>query len=191
MASQPQRKVHRGTGTQRSAALSIHGGMSTVRLRTLMLVILALVLAACTSSPSVTPTTRPLPVIDLSATPAGWVPVAYGDAQISVPANWGVLFNVCITGSPLGDVYVNPSGGFCGAKGPPKGRTTVMLLPVTHGEFQGSPSSYGQRSVINGILVYDLYNYGHGPYVGTDYLVPSLGVEVTAEVPSLEGSWTP
>jgi hypothetical protein len=124
-----------------------------------------------------------LPFVDLSATPAGWVPVAFGDAQISVPANWDVLFNVCITGSPLGDVYVNPSGGFCGAKGPPKGRTTVMLLPVTHGEFQGSPSSYGQRSVINGISVYDLYNYGHGPYVGTDYLVPSLGVEVTAEGP--------
>ena len=29
-----------------------------------------------------------LPVVDLSATPAGWVPVAYGDAQISVPATW-------------------------------------------------------------------------------------------------------
>ena len=58
-----------------------------------------------------------------------------------------------------------------------------MLLPVTHGEFQGSPSSYGQRSVINGISVYDLYNYGHGPYVGTHYLLPSLGVEIEAEGP--------
>lgn len=59
----------------------------------------------------------------------------------------------------------------------------MTLLPVTDGEFQGSPSSYGQRSVINGISVYDLYNYGHGPYVRTHYLLPSLGVEIEAEGP--------
>lgn len=124
-----------------------------------------------------------LPAVDLSATPKGWVPVAYGDAQVSVPATWDVLFNVCVFGSSVGDVYVNPSGGFCTAQKPPKGRTTVTLLPETDGEFHGSPSSYGQLSVINGIAVYALYNYGHGPYVGTDYLVPSLGVEVAAEGP--------
>ena len=129
-----------------------------------------------------------LPVVDLSATPKGWVPVAYGDAQVSVPATWDVLFNVCVFGSSVGDVYLNPSGGFCTAQKPPKGRTTVTLLPETDGEFHGSPSSYGQLSVINGIAVYDLYSYGPAPYVGTNYLVPSLGVEVGPRVPSLEGS---
>ena len=124
-----------------------------------------------------------LPVVDLSATPPGWVPVAYGDAQVSVPATWDVLFNVCVIGSSVGDVYLNPSGGFCTAQGPPKGKTNITLLPVTDGEFQGSPSSNGPRSVINGISVYDLYSYGPAPYVGTDYLVPSLGVEVAAEGP--------
>jgi hypothetical protein len=124
-----------------------------------------------------------LPVVDLSATPKGWVPVAYGDAQVSVPATWNVLFNLCDSGSSVGDVYLNPGGGFCHAQGRPKGKTTITLLPVTDGEFQGSPSSQGQRSVINGISVYALYNYGHGPYVGTDYLVPSLGVEIATEGP--------
>jgi hypothetical protein len=31
-------------------------------------------------------TKKPLPAVDLSATPTGWVPVAYGDAQLSVPS---------------------------------------------------------------------------------------------------------
>ena len=121
-----------------------------------------------------------LPVVDLSATPPGWVPVAYGDAQVSVPATWDVLFNVCVIGSSVGDVYLNPSGGFCTAQGPPKGRTNITLLPVTEGEFQGSPSSNGQRTVINGIAVYDLYLYGPAP---PNYLIPSLGVQVVAEGP--------
>jgi hypothetical protein len=38
----------------------------------------------------VTAPTR-LPVVDLSATPAGWVAVADGDVQISVPPTWGPL----------------------------------------------------------------------------------------------------
>jgi hypothetical protein len=155
--------------------------MSTMRLRAVVLAVMALVLAACTSSPSVSPTTtRPLAAIDLSVTPPGWVPVAFGDAQVSVPATWHVLFNFCVIGSPVGDVYVNPSGGFCAAQNPWRGRTTVMLLRVTDGEFQGSPSSNGQRTVINGIAVYDLYLYGRAP---PNYLVPSLGVEVAAEGP--------
>jgi outer membrane protein assembly factor BamB len=167
----------------------------TVRLpRVLVSVLAGLGLAACTGTAAKPPTTTAplngnvisttkLPAVDLSATPAGWVPVTFGDAQVSVPATWDVLFNVCVIGSSVGDVYLNPSGGFCTAQGPPKEKTNVTLLPVTDGEFQGSPSSYGQRSVINGIAVYDLYSYGPAPYVGTHYLVPSLGVEVAAEGP--------
>ena len=96
----------------------LHGSMSTVRLRAFVLVVLALAVAACTSSRTVSPTTttvpRPLPAIDLSATPSGWVPVADGDAQISVPATWWVLYNVgCPTGSPPGEVVVNPVISHC------------------------------------------------------------------------------
>ena len=63
--------------------------MTTATVRGLVVVLLALAVAACTS-PTVVSTMPQvmkigLPVVDLSATPAGWVPVAFGDAQISVP----------------------------------------------------------------------------------------------------------
>ena len=57
----------------------LHENMATVRLHAFVLLVVALGLAACTSSPTVSPTTttvpKPLLAIDLSATPAGWVPV--------------------------------------------------------------------------------------------------------------------
>jgi hypothetical protein len=125
----------------------------------------------------------PLPVVDLSATPKGWTPVAYGDAQISVPASWHVLYDssACLSGSPAGDVYVNPSGGFCSAKGTPKGKTTIMLVSVNPNRYQ-PPTSYGQRLVINGLPVYALYSFVPTPNGGS-YLVPSLGVEIEIEGP--------
>jgi hypothetical protein len=51
----------------------LHGNVSTVRLPGLVLVVLALALAACTGSPTVSPTTttvppKPLLAADLSAT---------------------------------------------------------------------------------------------------------------------------
>jgi hypothetical protein len=89
--------------------------MARVRLRALLLVVMALDLSACTSSPTVSPTTtttvpKPLPAVDLSATPTGWVPVAYGDVQVSVPADWWVFVHDCMTvgASMPGVIFVNP-----------------------------------------------------------------------------------
>ena len=172
--------------------------MTTVRLRSLLPVVLTLTLAAC-SSQTVSPTTtmlpfrtqplmtEPIPAVDLSATPTGWVPVAYRDAQISVPSTWSVLYNssACQTGPPGGDVYINPSGGFCSAKGTPKGKTTVTLVPLNEKEYQ-PPTTYGQRRVINGITVYETYSFAPTPHGGS-YLVPSLGVEIEAEGPLAHG----
>jgi hypothetical protein len=72
-----------------------------VRVRIITLVALALTFAACTSGKTVPPTTQigvttvPSAAVDLSATPAGWVRVAYGDAQVSVPPTWDVLHAWC------------------------------------------------------------------------------------------------
>jgi hypothetical protein len=130
-----------------------------------------------------TPTNPPtkLPVVDVSATPAGWVPIAYGDAQISVPPTWWVLYNpsVCDTGSKVGTVYINPSGGYCGAKGIPKTETTVVLKTAPRYK---NPAKYGQRQVHNGIPVYELNSFAPTPNGGT-YLIPSLGVEIEVEDP--------
>ena len=145
--------------------------------------VMAVALTVFTSSQTFASTTVPimakaLPAVDLSVTPAGWVTVAYGDAQISVPRTWWVLYNSppCPTGSPPGEVFVNPPAGVFGcpleiATGP---GTTVSFGPPR------SPHStvLGHPELINGIFVYP---YPTGPQ--SSYLVPSLGVEITVNGP--------
>ncbi len=154
-----------------------------MKLRALAMVAIAVALTVFTGSQTFATTTMPvttktLPAVDLSSTPAGWVPVAFGDAQISVPAAWWVLYNSypCPTGSPSGEVFVNPPPGVfaCPLEIAPGPSTTVRFGPPR------SPHStvLGRPEVINGILVYP---YPTGPQ--TSYLVPSLGVEITVDGP--------
>jgi hypothetical protein len=155
------------------------------RLIAVVIVIVAAVLAVFTSSQTLVPTTtrvptmtNALPAVDLSATPAGWVPVAFGDAQVSVPAAWWVLYDSppCPTGSPTGEVFVNPPPGVfaCPLEIAPGPSTTVSFGPPR------SPLStvLGHPEVINGIFVYP---YPTGPQ--SSYLVPSLSVEITVDGP--------
>ena len=154
-----------------------------MKLRALAMVVIAVALTVFTSSQTFATTTVPitakaLPAVDLSATPAGWVPVAFGNAQISVPATWWVLYNSppCPTGSPPGEVFVNPLPGVfhCPVETAPGPSTTVRFGPPT------SPLStvLGHPEVINGISVYP---YPTGPQ--SSYLVPSLSVEITVDGP--------
>ena len=149
----------------------------------LVMVVIAVALTVFTSSQTFATTTVPttakvLPAVDLSATPAGWVPVAFGNAQISVPAAWWVLYDSppCPTGSPTGEVFVNPPPGAfaCPLEIAPGPSTTVSFGPPR------SPLStvLGHPEVINGISVYP---YPTGP--PRSYLVPSLGVEITVDGP--------
>ena len=158
------------------------------RLSVIAMAVLALILAACTSSQSVPPTTqvgippvtRPAPAVDLSATPARWVPVANGDAQVSVPANWFVLHGSppCPTGSAQGEVFVNPPAGVfhCPAETAPGPSTTVSFGAIPTYDESQTPTAHGHREIINGIFVYPL---AFGPR--GSYLVPQLGVEVTVD----------
>ena len=154
-----------------------------MKLRALAMVVIAVALTVFTSSQTFATTTVPitakaLPAVDLSATPAGWVPVAFGNAQISVPAAWWVLYNSppCPTGSPPGEVFVDPLPGVfhCPAETAPGPSTRVRFGPPT------SPHStvLGLPEVINGLLVYP---YPAGPQ--SSYLVPSLSVEITVDGP--------
>lgn len=128
--------------------------------------------------PQLSSDTKQPPVVDLSATPTGWVPVAFGNAQISVPATWWVLYNSppCPTGSPPGEVFVNPLPGVfhCPPDTAPGPSTAVRLGPPT------SPQSdvLGYPEVINGIAVYP---YPTGPR--SSYLVPVLAVQITVDGP--------
>jgi hypothetical protein len=161
----------------------LHGSMTTMKLRVLAMVVMAAALTVFTISQTFATTTGPttanaLSVVDLAATPAGWVPMAFGDAQISVPVAWWVLYNSppCPTGSPPGEVFVDPLPGVfhCPAETAPGPSTTVRFgLPTSpHSTVLGRPE------VINGILVYP---YPTGPQ--HSYLVPSLEVEITVDGP--------
>jgi len=164
------------------------------RLVTVATAVMVLVLAACTSSPTVSPTTttvppRPLHAVDLSATPTGWVPVAYGDAQISVPANFNVSYLVsqCVSLVPPGTVLVgSDSQSNCEpttfrAKG-----TLVHFRVLTR-----NPKWWRHEKgiVVNGLVVYlgpgmDPYLAGYGQETeANDYVVPFLGIEVAAVGP--------
>ena len=93
------------------------------------------------------------PVVDVSATPKGWVPVAYGDAQVSVPANWWVVVHDCMTTTAQvpGMIFVNslpgPTSCQAGAGRIPK--TTVVLGSVSPGAIPKSVPA----EIINGLRV--------------------------------------
>jgi hypothetical protein len=135
------------------------------------------------TSHAVSPTTKPLPVVDLSATPAGWVPVAYDDAQVSVPASFSVFYpgqDPCESFSTPGALFVAPIPGFkriCPAPGHPQA-TLVRLVP-----YGGVPQkTAGEKLIIvNGVPVYFVPPSSAKPFIS--YFVPSLGVLVTGSGP--------
>ncbi|MGO8721744.1 MAG: hypothetical protein ACLQRM_03230 [Acidimicrobiales bacterium] len=160
-------------------------------LRALGAVVLAGTIAACTNSTApgivrsmpvalnTAPPTK-LPVVDLSATPAGWVPVAYGDAQVSVPPSFPVVYpgltSFCKRASasgPGGLLVDIPPGEtvHCVVERHP---TMVYFTSVLH------PSHIEKKSILlNGVRVHRILTAV--TYVG--YYAPSLGVQVIAQGP--------
>ena len=148
-----------------------------MRFRIIVLVVLALSLAACSAGQTVPPTTQTGLGVFLSATPAGWVPVAFGDAQVAVPASWYVLYNeACPTWSVPGEVFLKPRPvAFDCAQDTVGPRTAVSFTPAASTPHNELPAAaYRRPVVINGISV---FAYRAGP--PGSYLVPSLGIEIT------------
>lgn len=108
--------------------------------------------------------------VDVAATPKGWVPVAYGNAQVSVPASWG-LFGGC----PLPSQGTGQGQVLLAGLGPIQ---TYCMFDGTEGNFvglgPGSDTSKGVASVINGVTVYNLHAVWN---------VPSLGVQLSLTGP--------
>jgi hypothetical protein len=167
--------------------------MATVKLRALVLVFLALVLAACTSSQTVATTTttvpirakpfpaKPFPAAQLSVTPISWVPVAYGDARVSVPASFSVIYPdqyPCDSFPGLGTIFLGPLGApdSCLASANSSSHPTVVYL-----RLERFPSEWltGMKPVTrNGLRLYDASLDGI-----FGYYAPSLGVVVAASGP--------
>lgn len=161
--------------------------MRTVQLRrALALAALAMLATACTSGglaakgpttsdsrPRPTVTTTTLPAVLASATPAGWVPVDYGDAQVSVPADWEIGYDVgCPMAAAPGEIFVGitPSATWCpGGTGSPYVIVSPLVPPssmLTHAP---------PEKTINGVEAWGRV----GPNGSGYYNVPDLGVQIT------------
>jgi hypothetical protein len=134
-------------------------------------------------------TQMPHPAVDLSVIPAGWVPVAFGDAQISVPAGFNVFYLDSECGSILrpGTVLVGDgSVSNCSVGTIQPNGTLVHFHPLTR-----NPAFWRNEKPmrLNGLSVYlgpgmDPYLAGYGvEYEANDYIVPSLGIEVAGVGP--------
>lgn len=152
--------------------------------RALPLVAVALLVAACTPggqstrSTTTTPirptqTTQPaanLGTLVADVTPAGWVPVDFGNAQVSVPANWQIGYDLgCPTGTGPGLVLVGYAVSTCP---PTAGAGLGSVVDVSPAAAE--PGQRLLRGTINGIGVL----LTRPSPEGTTYFVPSLGVTV-------------
>jgi len=174
----------------------------TIRSRRLLAVVTALVatsvaLAACTStstpatsttaprnsSTTTTPgttgttgTTTTIPGVTTTATPKGWVPVAFGDAQISVPRSWAVAYvssDPCAWTFAPGTVFVGDQPRvFCPNEPAPSSPAAIVRLQPLQQVPAGSSSA--KPMTVNGIKVVG----GPAELGRLTYFVPSLGVEL-------------
>jgi len=188
-------------GVGEDASNRLHGNMGAVRSRRVVCLIAAVLLgAACTSGAAVstttsspaTSTTTSLPTVDLSATPAGWVAVAYGDGQISVPASWSVQYlgSGCFSVVRPGTVWIGVGVGPLPTGCPPPFAVKDATLLHLHRLTRPSDAWAGETPFqLNDLVVYR--GDGDDPYIGGydspghsyDYIVPALGVEVKAVGP--------
>ncbi len=152
--------------------------------------VLAVAVVAC-SAPSASPNRSgagsgvvaegrsSLPVVDTAATPQGWLPVDLGDAQLSVPGDWGLVSDGESACLDAPGAVILGAGSWCpagiGVSGPPSPRTVSLRSagPQSVVADDGPPSR-----VIRGIPVY-------APGVAPVYAVPALHVtiDLTGPVP--------
>lgn len=114
------------------------------------------------------------PVVDLAVTPKGWVPVAYGDVQVSVPQSWDVLdAGDCDDGEPVPSdaVYLGTAqaGGIC--------NRSASYVWLEAGSTNRAP---GVATDVNGITVYSTKS------APTVLHIPSLATLASAKGPLAE-----
>ena len=129
---------------------------------------------AATAGPSIAATQAP--AFGYGPTTAGWVPVDYGNAQVSVPPGAVISSNGCPDpGAPV-TVHLGrqPAGVFnCPLE--PAGVTVVTLESLPAGWSTSGLAAHA----VNGIEEFSKVN----DVVEAEELVPSLGVEVQASGP--------
>jgi hypothetical protein len=116
---------------------------------------------------------------DTAATPAGWAPVAHGDAQISVPADWGVSTRPVCGRVGLGYVVLGTSSTSLLVRNP-RCRQAANMAAILRWPGIGDHLAR-TASMINGIRVVRVEPLPSLRYVS--YAVPALHVLVTARGP--------
>jgi len=120
------------------------------------------------------------PLTDVSATPAGWAPVPFANAQLSVPGSWLVESpqqSFCGFSSTGGMIFTGIAPGM--PKGSDCGLTASLAWIVPAGQLPKGIRHRKPTTVIHGIAVYGLAA-GKGSVL---YLVPELGVRIGARGP--------
>ena len=120
------------------------------------------------------------PAVDLAATPKGWVPVDYGDAQVSVPAKWKVAYRspACASAIAPGELFVNPVP------------TTMSCMEIVQNKSKSDPwllqgCGAAWRRAVNGVAVYGSTSGKAGPFTHRRSALRS-----TFKVRSESESWT-
>ena len=113
-----------------------------------------------------------VPLSDTAATPSGWVPVAYGNAQISVPADWRVASRPCGHEAPGYVVVATTSTS-------PRCRhasnvAAIEVLPP------GQSQTHRRSGYINGIPVLGVRPAARGY---ASFLAPTLHALITVRGP--------
>jgi hypothetical protein len=125
--------------------------------------------------------TKPLPAIDLSGTPTSWVPVAYGDAQVSVPASFSIIYPdqyPCNAFPALGTIFLGPIGQPDTCLTSPNGSPQATVVYLRQERFPSEWLSGQQPIMRNGLRLYVASVDGIFGYYS-----PLLGVVVAASGP--------
>jgi hypothetical protein len=164
----------------RSSSVASTGGHPSARSRRALgglaaVAVLALLLAACSSSTNAPSTTTNVSI------PSGWKTHTYGKMAIAVPSNWAVKRGTNCPNAPApGTLLLGLPAvlSYCAAFQYPKSVVTVSQLSS---ETSTTNVPAGQKPVtINGIPVY----LGFGSTTMLQWTVPSLDVQITGTGPN-------
>ncbi len=149
-----------------------------------VVVLAALAVSGPVAGAGATSAQPPAPATSLPASVQTWGPLAYGDAEISTPTAWPVVYpgsDGCGPTGAGGVVLLGPFGAatWCGpgtaaAPGTASPANLVRLGPLPAGP--GPSTASHPAMTIDGLAVYE--GVLHGQISGTVYSVPALGVEV-------------
>jgi hypothetical protein len=126
--------------------------------------------------PSVVGPLSQVPLTDTAATPKGWVPIAFDDAQISVPADWRVAVQPCDRAAP-GYVVIGTSSSLV-ARHPNCKRApnmaAIQVLPPGKGHTRHRTGQINGIPVLGGLTA---------PRGYASFLAPTLHAIITVRGP--------